>query len=254
MCYYLTFSCKNSNESTCSNLFDLNRLVSFLFFTLSCVKMYSECFLVKSKRTTADEHLIEGCEKYTKENVKNIKQITLQNYLVPSTDDLLIRYFDRKLKSIDLDIKKSNSYYDNVVIISAYDTNSKKILVVDDSFSNRKMISKVLNHKNNYCEDAPNGLIALNMVKATVDTNSDDLYLRNYDMIIMDIIMPVMDGIESTMEIRKLGFKGPIIGMTASIEPKLLEPMVSAGATKVLIKPFKIEEVTKLLKELDSAS
>ena len=67
------------------------------------------------------------------------------------------------------------------------------------------------------------------------------------DDMIMDILMPVMDGVEATSKIRKLGFKGPIVGMTASFDFNDKHRMLAAGATKVLLKPFQLTVLQSIL-------
>jgi CheY-like chemotaxis protein len=116
----------------------------------------------------------------------------------------------------------------------------KKILIVEDHAVSRKFLRQLLERRGHYCEEAQNGLIGLNMVRATLTTNSQDLYLRNYDAILMNLKMPVMNGHESTAEIRLIGYTGPIIGVTASSESEVEEGYFKAGATSVITKPFKM--------------
>ena len=65
-----------------------------------------------------------------------------------------------------------------------------------------------------------------------------------YDMILMDSNMPEMSGIEATVEIRKAGFKGPIIGMSGGGDDR---GFVNAGAVDVLEKPVSGAELTKAI-------
>ena len=117
-------------------------------------------------------------------------------------------------------------------------TNSKKVLIIEDHPICRKYLRKLLETRGHYCEEAPNGLIGLNMVKATSRLKIDDLYLRDYDIILMNLKMPVMNGLESTREIRQLGYTNPIIGVTASIFADDEEAFVKAGVTDVITKPY----------------
>jgi CheY-like chemotaxis protein len=123
----------------------------------------------------------------------------------------------------------------------------KKILIIEDHPINRKFLHQLLLRKNHYCEEASNGLIGLNMLKATLNMNTDDLYLRDYDVIMMNLMMPIMDGLQSSRAIRSLGYQGPIIGMTSCTYPDEIQDFLEAGATHVLIKPFTIVSVHDIL-------
>jgi CheY-like chemotaxis protein len=75
-----------------------------------------------------------------------------------------------------------------------------KVLVVDDSDLNRKMICKALVATKEFqCEQAVDGSVAVQMVKSNLS--------GQYDIILMDYQMPVMDGPTAISEIRKLGYK-----------------------------------------------
>jgi CheY-like chemotaxis protein len=63
-----------------------------------------------------------------------------------------------------------------------------------------------------------------------------------YDVILMDYVMPVMDGPTATEEIRRLGFKGVILGVTGNGHQPEIELFVKAGADKVLIKPLSADQ------------
>ena len=105
------------------------------------------------------------------------------------------------------------------------------ILVVDDNHINRILAKKVLNKWGIKVDFSENGAIALEQVKNTV-----------YDMVLMDLQMPVMDGFEATKAIRKL--EGdyyrdlPIIALTASIVNKEKEKIYESGMNDYVMKPF----------------
>ena len=128
----------------------------------------------------------------------------------------------------------------------------KKLLIVDNAKSNVKILHRLLEMQGHYCEVAVNGLIAVHMVNATLDMTTDDLYLRNYDAILMNLIMPVMDGGEATKEIRKLGYSGPIIGMTAGILHDDMDIFMDAGTTLVLPKPLDLHELYNVINHFTS--
>ena len=87
-----------------------------------------------------------------------------------------------------------------------------RVLVVDDSPLNRKMLSKLLKSKGYNIEEAADGQIAVDKVKLEADAG------RHYDVILMDFLMPVMDGPAATRAIRAMRIRTPIFGLTGSRE------------------------------------
>ena len=128
----------------------------------------------------------------------------------------------------------------------------KKLLIVDDSRSFRNLLCQLFESKGHYCEVTSNGLLALNMVKATLSTNTSDLYLRNYDAIIINLMMPVMNGFDAIIAIRELGYTGAILGMTACApdDQDVADALLYAGATKVLFKPIKMDVLYEIIKSV----
>ena len=104
------------------------------------------------------------------------------------------------------------------------------ILVVDDNEINRILANKVLTKWGVEVQFAENGQIALDKVKAA-----------HFDLILMDLHMPVMDGMEASREIRKLGGKYsklPILALTASLFTNELESIGDSGMDGFVMKPF----------------
>jgi two-component system, sensor histidine kinase and response regulator len=114
-----------------------------------------------------------------------------------------------------------------------------RILLVEDNEINRKFMVRLLSNYTLFCDVACNGEAA---VKACAD--------KEYDLIIMDCQMPVMDGYEATKQIRKLESKNKhtiIIAMTAFAMEGDAEKCYEAGMDDYLSKPIKAE---KLLEKL----
>ena len=113
----------------------------------------------------------------------------------------------------------------------------KRILVVDDASLNRKMISRIMK---NICQEvleAEDGQQAVDIVLNAVNMAS------TIDCVFMDYQMPRMDGPTAAVEMRKLGYAGPIIGVTGHAEQKWAELFLSGGANRVLIKPLTFEQI-----------
>lgn len=105
-------------------------------------------------------------------------------------------------------------------------------LVVDDNQINRLLINKVLKKWGATADFAENGLEAVQKVKAN----------KNYDLVLMDIHMPEMDGLEATKIIRGLQEpyfqRLPIIALTASMLDSQMNQIGSAGMNDYILKPF----------------
>lgn len=107
---------------------------------------------------------------------------------------------------------------------------SASILVVDDNEINRILASKVLTKWGVKVDFAENGKIAVDKVQES-----------KYDLILMDLHMPVMDGMDASRAIRSLGAeyaKLPIVALTASIFAHELETITECGMDGYVIKPF----------------
>ncbi|MEP6572299.1 MAG: response regulator [Gemmatimonadota bacterium] len=109
-----------------------------------------------------------------------------------------------------------------------------KILLVEDNAVNRLVASKMLRQRGHKLETATNGLEAVEAVR-----------LVSYDMVLMDVQMPEMDGFEATAAIRALGDRGrvPIIALTAHALSGERELCLSHGMDGYLAKPFKSHEL-----------
>ena len=112
----------------------------------------------------------------------------------------------------------------------------KRILVVDDDAINRKLLIKILDRKGFESIEASNGVEALDILKR-----------EPIDIVLLDIVMPVMNGLELLQELRKNPqFVGlPVIILTTDDTKK--NEALSLGACDVLIKPIKEPELKTLL-------
>jgi len=118
------------------------------------------------------------------------------------------------------------------------------VLVVDDVASNRKMLHRLLQDRCEYSMDAANGAEAVTRIRDSLSRG------RHIDIITMDYQMPVMDGPTATRQIRELGYKGVILGVTGNALEEDTDNFIASGADKVLIKPLRIEAYDKAVMEL----
>jgi signal transduction histidine kinase len=131
-------------------------------------------------------------------------------------------FFDIILKEGQL---KASDEKDQVVLEK--DLNNVLVLIVDDLEFNIIMLEQIISDWNVRIDVAKNGKEALEKVAAA-----------HYDLILMDLQMPVMDGKEATIEIRKFNKNIPIIALTASSNQSTKNELLSSGMNEYVSKPF----------------
>jgi signal transduction histidine kinase/ActR/RegA family two-component response regulator len=121
----------------------------------------------------------------------------------------------------------------------------QRFLVVDDHPINRLLVRQILKNNWKNCElvEAENGLKALEALRQ-----------QDFDVILMDMVMPEMDGIEATTALR-LTFDQPmrdtpVLGLTANVNPLDLERFAAAGVSSVVLKPFDANKVCAQVEEM----
>jgi CheY-like chemotaxis protein len=112
----------------------------------------------------------------------------------------------------------------------------KRILLVEDVEVNRMIVSALLEDTGCIIDEAENGQVAVNMVKNAP-----------YSLILMDMQMPVMDGLTATREIRKFNKDIPIIAMTANAFKEDAEACIAAGMNAHVAKPIDSDSFMALL-------
>ena len=115
-----------------------------------------------------------------------------------------------------------------------------KILIVEDEKPIRTLISKYLSKYNITCIEAENGKVGLNVFNKSKDS---------IDLILMDVMMPEMDGIKCTSEIRKVS-NVPIIMLTAKSEDEDEIEGLEIGANDYVTKPFNLDVLLLRIKKL----
>lgn len=130
------------------------------------------------------------------------------------------------------------------MIIDLHETDemfkNKKLLLVDDDMRNMFALSKILGQKGFKLLKAENGIKALEVLKTETDI----------DLILMDIMMPEMDGYETIRRIRtkEKFFNTPIIALTAKAMKKDYAKCIEAGANDYLPKPLDVDRLCSMLR------
>jgi CheY-like chemotaxis protein len=122
-----------------------------------------------------------------------------------------------------------------------------RVLLAEDNAVNQKIATRVLEKHGHHVTVAADGRVAL----AALDRDS-------FDVVLMDVQMPEMDGFEATAAIRgreqETGGHLPIIAMTAHAMPGDRERCIAAGMDSYIAKPLKIAELIELLEKLSDTA
>ena len=115
-----------------------------------------------------------------------------------------------------------------------------RVIITDDIFTNRLLLSEILEDLGHEYFLAQNGKEAV-----------DELIAGNYDLILMDIEMPVMNGVEATKYIRE-NLKTPknqipVVALTAHNPKLFFDDYKDVGFTKLLTKPYSVSKIKELL-------
>ncbi|KAB8152737.1 response regulator [Kordia sp. TARA_039_SRF] len=122
--------------------------------------------------------------------------------------------------------------------IEDVDFSHLKMLVVDDNKINQMLTKKILSTKKIATDIVASGAEAIEIVKN-----------NHYDLILMDIHMPEMDGYEATSAIRKFNKKVPIIAFTAVSLDDSLPKIINSGMNDMIIKPFVASQLFALIRK-----
>jgi signal transduction histidine kinase/BarA-like signal transduction histidine kinase len=113
-----------------------------------------------------------------------------------------------------------------------------RVLLVEDNMINTKIAQKIMSQWEVEVECAENGLVGV-----------EKFHAKSYDVILMDLSMPVMDGYDATIEIRKTDKLIPIIALTASASFGYLDRALQIGINEYIIKPFNPKELNMKLRK-----
>lgn len=114
-----------------------------------------------------------------------------------------------------------------------------KILIVEDNLINQLVTRKIIEKNNYICKVVDDGFAALKILEK-----------ETFDLILMDINMPLMNGFETTKRIRLLGIKTPVVALTAFDKDEIAEEAISSGINDIIIKPFEPVKLFKIINYL----
>jgi PAS domain S-box-containing protein len=160
---------------------------------------------------------------------ERLKTISNQSFLLKSRIQKLLSDSDAS------HINSSNKEHEPI----------QRVLVVDDVPINRTLLKIMLERKGYTVDEAENGQLAI-----------EAFHQRKPDLVLMDISMPVMNGVEAVKKIRESGrsLKDlPIVAVTASSFYSTKESLEKRGFNALLQKPFKEKELSELIQSFDAA-
>jgi len=134
-----------------------------------------------------------------------------------------------------------NTYEAKKVTVDEYFDGSKyKVLLVDDNVLNLKVAEKMLKRYNLIITSVKSGLACINYTKS-----------NHYDLILMDHMMPEMDGIQTLYNLKKraAGFDTPVVALTANVTEGAKKMYLSEGFCDYLSKPIDVVELDRVLRK-----
>jgi PAS domain S-box-containing protein len=173
------------------------------------------------------------CREFVEKNGGEIRAESL-----PGTGSRFFITLNRGKLTTDIpSIKKESIHIDKEIL------RNKKILVVEDEQFNQFFIHALLRQWNATMELVENGKLAVELLQK-----------KPFDLILMDIEMPEMDGYTATQFLRKnMGLKIPVIAVSANINDDVVQKLTDAGMDDFLSKPYDPETLySKIIKWLDN--
>ena len=188
-----------------------------------------------------------GFTHFLKESNLDEEQHELLDVIETSSNELLILVngiIDMTPKPLDETVEAKKEVLKDSTLKSAAKNKIPRLLVVDDNDINKRLLAKVLENENLDVSYASNGQEAVDLRKA-----------ENFDIIFMDIQMPVMDGVEASKEIRSYEnneslMPVSIVALTANTGKNDRESYLAAGMNDYMAKPIMIDDVRQRISAL----
>ncbi|MFV8325811.1 response regulator [Flavobacterium sp. ZS1P14] len=140
--------------------------------------------------------------------------------------------------AFEFDPEKTNEII-NSIPVDLSSNKQLKVLVVEDNRINQIVTEKILKKNNYTCTVIDDGYQAIKILEE-----------EHFDIILMDINMPLINGFETSRRIRFKGIETPIIALTAFDKEEITEEAISAGIDDIIVKPFDSAKLFKIINVL----
>lgn len=140
---------------------------------------------------------------------------------------------------LDPETVMANQHHQEVAQQTRWEFPQGRVLVVDDGAENRELVQFLLEEAGLQVDQAENGQVGVDMALAA-----------DYDAILMDVQMPVMDGFTATKRLRDEGMLKPIIAMTANAMKGFEQKCLEGGYSAYLSKPIEVDGFMNYMAEL----
>ncbi len=137
--------------------------------------------------------------------------------------------------AFEADEKQKTEIINNIIVDLSTSYNYR-VLVVEDNKINQIVTKKILETNQFKCTVVDDGYAALDL-----------LATENYDIILMDINMPIINGFETSKLIRKKEITTPIIALTAFDKQEVVEQVLASGMNDIIIKPFEKSKLFQVI-------
>jgi len=134
-----------------------------------------------------------------------------------------------------------DSHHDATVGIGVHFRIKGSVLLAEDGADNQALITTRLRQTGLKVEVAPNGEVACEKALAALKQDNP------FDLILMDVQMPVMDGFSATLHLRSQGYRGPVIALTANAMERDRNKCLNAGCNDFVTKPIDVEKLFKAI-------
>jgi CheY-like chemotaxis protein len=135
----------------------------------------------------------------------------------------------------EYDEEKSREIINNIEV-DLSDGHLYNILVVEDNKINQMVTKKIIQSSNLSCTIVDDGYAAIVALER-----------ERFDLILMDINMPLINGFDTTRKIREKGIDIPIIALTAFDKQEVTEEAISAGMNDIMVKPFEPSKLFQVI-------
>ena len=180
-------------------------------------------------------HIILGCTELLRKYRENDGLFDRYLESIRISGEYLLAVAEKVESPGQLDYLLSQRGQPSRATVADYDFTGNRILVVEDMEVNREIAAEILRGTGASFDFAEDGQICLDMVSSSPK--------EYYDLILMDIVMPKMDGLEATRKLRQMGCSLPVIAMTANVSEQDRNAAREAGMNAFAEKPVFTEKL-----------